>query len=297
MAEEIGFIGVGSMGLPIARNLIAAGYTLRVYNRTASKAEPLAAAGAQVVAQPAEVATPGGIVVTMVADDHALESVVLGDDGIVDRLGPDGVHVSMSTVAPATAARLAEEHQKRGSSYVAAPVFGRPDAAAAKKLWVTISGPQAAKERARPMLEAIGQGIFDFGETPSAANVVKLAGNFLIVAAMEALAEALTLAEKNEVSRTDMMAMLGQTLFSSPIYQNYGKMIAEKRHTPVGFQMALGLKDVNLVLQTAGDATMPMPLASLLHDRLITGLAKGRSGMDWSALSLSVLEDAGLAPE
>lgn len=295
MSESIGFIGVGNMGQPMARNLLKAGFRLRVYNRNASKAAPLVAQGAQQVSHPGDVVEPGGIVITMVANDDALESVVLGEEGFLKRLGPGGIHLSMSTISPATARKLADLHTKQGSMYVAAPVFGRPDAAAAQKLWICVSGPQAAKERVQPILNALGQGVFDFGEEPGAANVVKLAGNFLIVAAMEAMAEALTLAEKNGLDRSRVIDMLAQTSFACPIYQNYGTVIAQKRYTPAGFHLSLGFKDVGLVLQIADDVKMPMPFASLLHDRLIASIARGRGDMDWSALALAVSEDAGLS--
>jgi 3-hydroxyisobutyrate dehydrogenase-like beta-hydroxyacid dehydrogenase len=294
MSETIGFIGLGNMGHPIAANLLKAGFHVHVYNRSAEKARPLVEQGAHQVSRPCDVVEPGGIVVSIVANDSALESITLGEGGILERLGPDGIHISMSTVAPATAQKLTEEHTKRGCFYVAAPVFGRPDAAAAGNLWVCVAGAYTAKERIKPILEAIGQGIFDFGIAPEAANVVKLVGNFWIVAAMEAMAEGLTLAEKNGVERTKVIDMLSQTIFASRIYQNYGGAIAKKSYTPVGFEMKLGLKDVNLALQTAEQSHMPMPLASLLHDRLQTGIAKGRGEMDWMAMALGVSEDAGL---
>lgn len=295
MSEQIGFIGLGNMGQPMARNLLKAGFELRVYNRNPAKAEPLVAQGARQVSRPGEVVEPGGIVITMVANYAALEQVVLGESGLLERLGSNGIHLSMSTISPATARKLAELHAKHGSIYVAAPVFGRPEAAAAQQLWINISGPQAAKERAQPVLKALGQGIFDFGEDPGAANVVKLAGNFLVAAAMEAMAEALTLAEKNGIDRSQVIEMFGQTIFNSPIYRNYGKAIAQKRYTPAGFYLSLGLKDVSLVLQTANEARMPMPFGSLLHDRFMSSIAKGRGEMDWSALALGVSEDAGLS--
>ena len=200
----------------------------------------------------------------------------------------------MSTIAPATARRLSGHHKAFGASYVAAPVFGRPEAAAARKLWICISGPRAAKERAEPVLKALGQGVFDFGEDPGAANVVKLSGNFMIAAAMEAMAEAFALAQKNGVDRSAVADLFGQTLFACPVYQNYGKTIAQERYSPAGFRLPLGLKDVDLVLQTAAASRMPMPVASLLHDRFVTAMAKGRESMDWSALALGVSEDAGL---
>ncbi len=294
MSETIGFIGLGSMGQPMASNLLKAGYTLKVYNRTASKANALTAQGAQLALQPSEAVVMGGIVISMVANDQALEEIVMSK-GFLDNLGPHGIHLSMSTVSPATARTLAELHAQHGSIYLAAPVFGRPDAAAAQKLWICLAGgTQAAKQRVQPVLKALGQGIFDFGDDPAVANIVKLCGNFLIVSAMEAMAEALTLAEKSGLDRSAVLDMLTRTLFTAPIYQNYGKMIAEKHHTLVGFQQVLGLKDINLVRDAAEHALVPMPLASLLHDRLLAGVAKGRGGMDWSALSLDVLENAGL---
>lgn len=294
MSERVGFIGLGNMGQPMASNLLKAGFALRVYNRNASKTEPLVAQGAQRVAQPGDVVEPGGIVVTMVANDNALESVVIGEHGLLERLGPNGIHLSMSTVSPATARKLADLHAKHGSTYLAAPVFGRPDAAAAGKLFTCLSGSQAGKERVQPLLHALGQGVYDFGEDAGAANVIKLTGNFLIAAAMEAMAEAFTLAEKNGIERTKVIDMLGQTNFACPIYQNYGRIIAEERYTPAAFLLSLGLKDINLVLQTAESTQMPMPIASLLHDRFVASIAKGRGDMDWSALALGVSEDAGL---
>ncbi|HLH63485.1 MAG TPA: NAD(P)-dependent oxidoreductase [Ktedonobacteraceae bacterium] len=295
MSERIGFIGLGNMGRPMAGNLLKAGFDLRVYNRNPAKAEALVAQGAKQVSHPAEAVEPGGIAITMVANDAALEQVVLGENGLLGRLGSNGIHLSMSTISPATARKLADLHVRHGSTYVAAPVFGRPEAAAAQQLWINVSGPQAAKERVQPVLKALGQGIFDFGEEPGAANVVKLAGNFLVAAAMEAMAEALTLAEKNGIDRSQVIDMFGQTIFNSPIYRNYGKAIAQKRYTPAGFYLSLGLKDVSLVLQTANEAQMPMPFGSLLHDRFMSSIAKGRGEMDWSALALGVSEDAGLS--
>ncbi len=201
MQETIGFIGLGNMGLPMAMNLLESGYKLRVYNRTPEKAAPLLQKGAEVVDRPAAAVEAGGTVITMLANDAALESVVLGETGILSELGADGVHISMSTIAPATAEKLVEHHTQQRSHYIAAPVFGRPDAAAARKLWIALAGDAATKAKVRPILDQLGQEIFDFGEVPSAANVVKLSGNFLIISAIEAMGEAFTLAEKNGVDR------------------------------------------------------------------------------------------------
>ena len=294
MSIEIGFIGLGEMGLPMAANLLAAGYRVTVWNRTASRADPLMGKGAAVAKRLADAVKPGGTVITMLADDAALDGVTLGDGGIASRLGAGGTHISMSTVAPATVRKLAEVHRAAGSTMIAAPVFGRPEAAAAKRLWICTSGPAAAKSAARPIFDAMGQGVFDFGETTEAACVVKISGNFLIAAAMEAMGEAFAMAEKSGIDRAALASMLGQTLFACPVYQGYGAAIAHRRHTPVGFRLPLGLKDVEIVLQTAREVNAPMPTASLLRDRFVHALAMGRHDLDWSAMALGAREDAGL---
>ena len=294
MPETLGFIGLGNMGEPIALNLLSAGYGLRVYNRTAAKAAALVNKGARAVGSAAEVASPAGIVVTMVANDQALEEICLPAGSFVERIGSGGIHISMSTIAPATARRLIEQHAKYGVEYVCAPVFGRPEAAAAKRLWVCVSGPASAKERTQPILAAIGQEIFDFGEGAGTANVVKLCGNFLIASAIEAMAESFALAEKNGANKHAVAEMLGKTFFACQVYQGYGKIIAEEQFEPAGFRLALGLKDINLVLDTAAASAMPMPMASLVRDHLLEAVARGRENMDWTAVALGVAEDAGL---
>ncbi len=294
MAQEIGFIGLGAMGAPMAANLIAAGLRLTVYNRTASKADPLVHKGARRAERPGDAARPGGVTVTMIADDAALEELVLGDAALAKRLAPRGIHLSMSTVAPATSRRLARIHNDAGSTLVTAPVFGRPDAAAARRLWICISGPAAAKDSVRPILDAMGQAVFDFGEEAGAANVVKIAGNFLIAAAMESIAEALAMAEKSGVDRAATIEMLSKSLFACPVYQGYGAAIANRRHSPAGFRLPLGAKDIDLVLRTSAEVKAPMPTASLLRDRFLAAIAKGRAEMDWSALALGASDDAGL---
>lgn len=293
MSETLGFIGLGNMGVPIATSLLAAGFGLRVYNRTASKAAPLVAKGAHVAKTGAEVASPGGIVLTMLADDRALEDVCLAPGSFIEELGPGGIHISISTIAPATARRLAEHHAKHRVQYVASPVFGRPEAAAAKKLWIATSGPDAAKKRAHPIFEAIGQGTLDFGEDPGAANVMKLCGNFLIVSIIEALAETLVFAEKSGLNKKAVAEMIGKF---SPSQANYANIIAEQKFDPAGFRVKLGLKDVNLVLQTAAESATPLPLAHLLHQHLLSAVAKKREHLDWSSIALGIAEEAGLTP-
>ena len=292
--ERIGFIGLGRMGSAIAKNLRESGFPVSVYNRTAERAKPFAGLGATVAASPADAPAKGGIAITMVSDDRALEEIV-ESGGFLEKLSGGGVHVSMSTVSPSLSRQLAKRHADSGSAYVAAPVFGRPDAAAARKLWICLSGPAAARERIRPVLDAIGQGVFEFGDDAGAANVVKLCGNFLIVAAMEAMGEAFALARKNGLEAAELARVFGQTLFACPIYANYGAAIAAGRFTPAGFRLDLGAKDVRLVLQAGEEARVPMPIASLGRDRLLAAMAKDRSDMDWSAMTLGIAEDAGLA--
>ena len=265
MSETIGFIGLGLLGLPMATNLLNAGYELRVYNRTASKAQALVAQGAHLASRPADVVTSGGIVATIVWDDAALESIVMSD-GFLERLGPGGIHLVMSTVLPETAKKLAAIHTQHGCVYVEAPIFGVPAAAVARQLWIPLAGPQQAKERVRPLLEAMGgQGLFDFGTEVGAATLVKLVGNFLISSATYSVREALSMAEKNGVDPKAVIDMLTQTLFSAPIYKNYGKRIAEA-FAP--FQSAIPLKDVGLIQKTAQQVESPTPIASLLHELL-----------------------------
>lgn len=292
--EPIGFIGLGRMGSQMARNLIDAGYKVTVFNRTKAHAEPLLAIGATLAETPRDAIAPGGIVVTSLANDLALLSVALGENGFADALGKDGLHISMSTVSPETSRKLADEHGKRGSLFLAAPVFGRPEAAAARKLWICESGAAAAKPRAQPVLETLGQGIHDFGEEPGAANVVKVSGNFLILSAVEALAEALALAQKNGIDRTALAGFFGETIFSCPIYQAYGPILAERKFDPPGFALELGMKDIRLARDTAEAALVPMPLADLVHARLLSALANGRGQLDWSAIEISTAEDAGI---
>ena len=296
MSETIGFIGLGGMGSAMAANLIKAGFRVKVYNRTSARAEPLVALGAIQAHTPAEAANEGGIVVTMLTNDDAVQSAAFGDAGFGQALGSGGVHLSMSTIASETSRELAKRHGEQSSAFVAAPVFGKPDAAAAQKLWIATSGPADAKARVQPLLDAMGQGVHDFGDDPGAASVVKLAGNFLLGAAIEALGEAFTLAQKSGLSRTDVYEFFTQTLFACPVYKNYGKMIAEEVYQPIGAVPSLIRKDFDLILQESKNAAVPMPLASLVHDRLTALVAKGREDRDWAGFAEEISFSAGLTP-
>lgn len=292
---KIGFIGLGNMGTPMAQNLIKAGYHLQVYNRTIAKADELDQSAISKCNTPAEAATGVEFVVSMLSEDEILKDAVSGEHGLLHTLTKDGVHISMSTISPETSQLLAGLHHLAGSHYIAAPVFGRPEAAAAKKLFVCTSGNTQAKERARPILEALGQSITDFGEEVGAANVLKIAGNFMIIASLELMAEAFTLAEKNGLNRVDVANFFGSTLFNAPIYQNYGKLIANKQYEPVGFKARLGLKDARLAVKLSQTSETPMPLATLAHNRLLTAVAKGAGDRDWvEAFGKGVTDDAGI---
>jgi 3-hydroxyisobutyrate dehydrogenase-like beta-hydroxyacid dehydrogenase len=293
MQETVGFIGLGGMGLAMATNLLKAGFGLRVYNRTSEKARPLLERGAVLARSPAEAVEPGGIVVTMVSDDAAVEAVTLGENGFLGRLD-DGVHLSMSTIAPRTARRLADLHRERGAHYVASPVFGKPQVAAEAKLWIVTAGDVAARARVRPLQEAIGQRVFDFGEEPGAANAIKLAGNFLLGAAIEAMAEAFTLAQKHGVPRQDTYEFFTQTLFDCFVYRGYGQLVASEHYQPVGARPSLIRKDYGLVLDAAAEKLVPMPLAGLIHERLTARVAKGHDDLDWASFAREVSEHAGL---
>ncbi len=292
---KIGFVGLGQMGSGIARNLVKAGHEVHAYNRTASRAEELAADGAQVARTIADAAATG-LVFTMLSDDHAVEQCVFGEDGILAALPRGGLHVSLSTISVDFSRRLAEEHAKRGQEYVASPVFGRPQFAESAQLLVVAAGPERAVQKARPLLEAIGRKLFVLGSDAPLANVLKLSGNFLIASMLEALSETFALAGKSGIEPLKCLEILNN-IFQSPVYEIYGKIIAEERFEPPGFKMLLGLKDVRLALAAGEAAAVPMPLASLIRDHMISGIARGMGEIDWSAIARVVAEDAGLGTQ
>jgi 3-hydroxyisobutyrate dehydrogenase-like beta-hydroxyacid dehydrogenase len=288
----VSFIGIGNLGLPMAANLLAANFDLTLYNRTPAKARPLVEQGARLAPTPADAVRGAVFIITVLSDDRALESIA--DESFLSACLPGAIHLSMSTIHPATSERLAATHAKHKITYLAAPVFGRPEAAAARKLWICISGPAHAKTKVRPVLDALSQGVYDFGENVGAANVVKLAGNFLLTAAIEAMGEAAALAEKNNIPRADLLSMLTQTLFNCPIYNNYAQRIIAADFDKVGFPASLALKDMRLALDTATTSQTPMPVLSLLRDRYLASLANNQGHLDASALALRPATDAGL---
>jgi 3-hydroxyisobutyrate dehydrogenase-like beta-hydroxyacid dehydrogenase len=295
MEKKIGFIGLGNMGINMAKNLISEGYHLQVYNRTISKAEELEQGSITKCKTPAEAADGVQVVITMLSEDEVLKETVSGKNGILEKLPKNSLHISMSTVSPETSKLLAKQHQDAGSRFLVAPVFGRPEAAATKMLWICTSGNQQSKEIAKPILTCLGQGIFDFGEDISGANVVKIAGNFMIMASLEIMAEAYTLAEKNGLDRLKVAEFFGSTLFNAPIFQNYGKLIAKKQYEPVGFKSKLGYKDARLAFKLSQSSETPMPVGTAVHNRLLAAVAKGWGETDWAeGVGRGVSEDAGL---
>jgi 3-hydroxyisobutyrate dehydrogenase-like beta-hydroxyacid dehydrogenase len=283
---QVGFIGLGQMGSAIAANLIKAGHDVTVWNRSPGKADALVAAGASVADTPAA-AAQGDVVMTMLADDAALESVVYGADGILDC---PAIHVSHSTISIALADRLANDQPR----YISAPVFGRPPAAEAGKLFVVAAAADALIDQCEPLFAAISQRVFRVGAKPSAANLVKLSGNFMIMAAIEAMAEAMTLAEKGGVDRATLLEVLTGTLFSAPVYKTYGDMLVADSFKPSGFAAPLGLKDMNLVDAAAGTPRTPMPLLGIVRDHLRAAIAQEGEDVDWAAVGLAVRRGAGL---
>ncbi|WP_273454501.1 NAD(P)-dependent oxidoreductase [Nevskia ramosa] len=291
----IAFIGLGNMGIPMARNLVAAGYAVTVWNRTPLTDADLAQHGFVTAATPAEAAAQsGGMVITMVADDAALDAVTLGEQGLLAGLPRGGLHISMSTVSVQIAQAMARAHAEAGCRYLAAPVFGRPEAAAAAKLSIVAAGAAADVAQAEPLFKVLGQAHFHVGPNPEQANIVKLAGNFLLMAMLEALGEAFALTAKAGVPARQVLDIVNGALMRSPVYENYGNIAINERFDPPGFKLRLGLKDANLVLAAANAAGVPMPAASLVHDRILGGVARGAGELDWSVITRLVAEDAGL---
>jgi 3-hydroxyisobutyrate dehydrogenase-like beta-hydroxyacid dehydrogenase len=289
---EVGFIGLGAMGRAMAANLLKAGHHVRVWNRSRAPADELARLGAEPVRE-AGMAF-GGIVISMLAADDAVREIFL-TPGLLESAPPDTVHVNMATISVGFAQWLAAEHRRHGIQYVAAPVFGRPEAVAAGQLNIVAAGDAAAIDRVQPLLDAIGQRTWRLGPEPHQANAVKVAGNFMIAAAIESMAESAVMVERYGVDSAELLKVLTNTLFAAPVYKNYGALIVDRRYEPAAFRLALGLKDMRLVLEAAEGARTPMPFASVLHDHLLEAVAQGDGEKDWAALAEVVRRHAGQA--
>jgi 3-hydroxyisobutyrate dehydrogenase-like beta-hydroxyacid dehydrogenase len=290
---DVGFIGLGRMGRNMARNLCKAGHHVSVYNRTREKALALAADGAVVVDSLAA-ACHGDVVITMVSDDLALEPIALGEKGIVHSLRAGAVHVSSSTISVALSERLTAAHEAAGQFFVSAPVFGRPEAAEAAKLFIVAAGQPALLQQCQPLFDAIGQRSFNVGDRPSKANLVKLSGNFLLAAMLESLGEAFALIRKGGVDPHQYLELLTGSLFNVPVYKTYGALIASETYDPAGFTVALGLKDIRLALAAAESHSVPMPVASVVRDHFIEAVAHGGQNKDWASLAGICAKNAGL---
>jgi 3-hydroxyisobutyrate dehydrogenase-like beta-hydroxyacid dehydrogenase len=287
---EVGFIGLGAMGRAMAGNLLKAGHHVRVWNRSRAPADELARLGAEPVGE-AGMAF-GGIVISMLAADDAVREIFL-TPGLLESAPPGTVHVNMATISVGFAQWLAAEHRRHGIQYVAAPVFGRPEAVAAGQLNIVAAGDTAAIDRVQPLLDAIGQRTWRLGSEPHQANAVKVAGNFMIAAAIESMAESAVMVERYGVDSAELLKVLTNTLFAAPVYKNYGALIVDRRYEPAAFRLALGLKDMRLVLEAAEGARTPMPFASVLHDHLLEAVAQGDGERDWAALAEVVRRHAG----
>lgn len=292
---KVAFIGLGSMGSPMARNLLGAGHELRVYNRTRSRAEAFRSSAAMIAATPAEAVEGAEALITMLADDNAVTDVLFAPHNALHALPAGAVHISMSTISVGLSRRLVEAHREKGQHYLAAPVMGRPDAAEAAKLFVIAAGPNDQIERCRPIFDTLGQRTFLAGKEAPAANVFKLTANFLITTVIEALAEAQSLIRRSDLDPEAFLEFLTNSLFAAPIYRTYGAMIAADHYEPVGFKLPLGLKDNRLLLAAAEEVSVPMPMASLVRDRFLSALAQGMSEADWSAVARISYQNAGVS--
>jgi 3-hydroxyisobutyrate dehydrogenase-like beta-hydroxyacid dehydrogenase len=280
---EIGFVGLGRMGSAMAANLIKAGHRTRVWNRSNEPVAALTALGATAAGSPAD-AFDAEVVFSMLADDASVRAVVL-ESGVLQSARKDTVHVNCATISVALASQLADAHAAAGVSYLSAPVFGRPDAAAKSLLHIIVAGDAASIDRVQPLFDVLGQKTWRVGEEPHRANVVKIAGNFMLVAAIEAIGEASALVEGHDLPAGTFLEIMSNTLFASPVYKGYGALVAERRYEPAGFAMTLGLKDVRLALEAGSDASVPLPIASLARDNLLDAIAHGDGKKDWAALA------------
>jgi 3-hydroxyisobutyrate dehydrogenase-like beta-hydroxyacid dehydrogenase len=289
---NIGFIGLGNMGAGMAANLLKAGHEVTAYNRSQDKVAALAEQGAKPAKSVAD-ACGGDIVISMLANDDDVEAVTFGDGGILASLRPGATHVSSSTISVALSERLTAAHAGAGQGFVAAPVFGRPEAAAAATLFVVAAGAPTTVQAISPVFDAVGQRTFVVSEEPKAANLVKLSGNFLIASVIESLGEAMALVGKAGVDKEEYLEILTSTLFGAPVYKTYGGLIARQEFEPAGFAATLGLKDVRLVLSAGEALQVPLPVASLLRDRFLTLLANGGANLDWSAVGALAAWESG----
>ncbi len=291
---KVAFIGLGNMGSGMARNLIKSGNSLIVFNRTRSRAEELQKLGATIAATPGEAVSEVEVLITMLADDAAVEDSLLGPGRALQALPAEAIHIGMSTISTSLSRRLVGLHREKKQHYIAAPVFGRPEAASAGKLFIVAAGQAEHIRRCQDLFKAMGKETFVVGEDQPAANVIKLTGNFLITTAIESLAEAFAVVRKSKVDPQKFLKIMTSTLFGAPVFENYGSMIAKGQFEPAGFKLPLGFKDNRLILALAEETAAPMPMASLIHDRFLAAMAQDLGEEDWSAIARISFQNAGL---
>ena len=291
VVQRIGVVGLGHMGHAFAVNLIEDGYQVFASDRDPKRTGALTSARA--AERLADLAACD-VVLTSLPDDDAFAAVALGPEGLAGVLAPGAVHISTSTVSPAISRRVAEEHGRHRQDYVAAPVLGNPDFARERKLFVLAAGPRSALEKVRPLLERLGQRLFVIGEDAGLANLTKLAANALTATTLECMGEVLALLRKGGLDAHLAYDVLTNSLFDSRVHKTYGGKIIEGRFTP-GMAVPLAMKDLRLALVEAEHEAVPMPAASLVHNRLVAMVARGWAELDWSALGLLAAVDAGLS--
>jgi 3-hydroxyisobutyrate dehydrogenase-like beta-hydroxyacid dehydrogenase len=289
---KVGFIGLGNMGAAIAGNILGAGHQVTVWNRSSAAVAALVGRGAVAAKAPKD-ALQGEALFSMLANDAAIGEVGLTGP-LLEEAAPGLVHVNLATISIALAREMAQVHAARGIGYVAAPVFGRPDAAAAAKLVVIAAGADKDIGRVRPLLEAIGQRVAVVGKAPEQANLFKIAGNFMLASAIETMGEAVALVRKGGLDPALFIQVLTTSLFAAPAYQGYGALIVAEKYEPAGFKLELGKKDAGLALAAGSELQVPLPLVSLIHDHFIEAMAAGLGEKDWAALAGLAAAKAGL---
>ncbi|HUB47462.1 MAG TPA: NAD(P)-dependent oxidoreductase [Acetobacteraceae bacterium] len=292
--KSVGVVGLGRMGAAFAANLLTDGYGIVAFDRDQQRAQPLQAMGARAAERLADLAACD-LVISMLPDDAALETVALGPDGLIAILRPGAVHVSMSTISPELSRRLASAHAAHGQDFVAAPVLGNPDLAHTQRLFVLAGGAPQAVARARPVLEQLGQRVFVIGDDPGQASLVKLAGNVMTAATLQSMGEVLALLRKGGIDPHLAFDVFTSSLFDGRVHKTYGGKIVDERYDPPGMTAPLAMKDLRLALAEAERLAVPMAVTSVVHDRLVAAVARGFAGLDWSALGLLAAVDAGLA--
>jgi 3-hydroxyisobutyrate dehydrogenase-like beta-hydroxyacid dehydrogenase len=294
---RVGFVGLGQMGTAMAANLAAAGRQVIAYIRRPEQADKLAALGLEPTTNFTDL-FDCETVISMLPNDDAVREVVFGReavglDGLAQGLRPGAVHLSMSTISTAAATELASEHASNEQGYVAAPVFGNPDAAKARQLYIVAAGAAADVERCRPLFDSLGQQTFVVGSDPAQANLIKLLGNVMTATTLEMLGEVVAVIRKRGLDPTPFLDILTNTMFGGRAHKIYGAKIVAERYAP-GFRLPLALKDVRLALAEAERAGAPMPSVDVVHDRMMTAIARGYADLDWTALGLVAAEEAGL---